>query len=175
MPIINKHLPLFICLNVAECSCKSQLYISNGNTSIVPNNVSLVRVVAVGGGGGGMSGHMHDGGGGFVQRGRFNVTAGAQIPVIVGKGGSGGKQIENQNDCVGNTNGTASSLNASTCNSCAPIIHSASTSTSSATAAPRPELAPTLSSDRRHDWQLICTKLPSPDSSSAQLQETESA
>ena len=68
------------------------LFTSDG-TFVVPENVSSVRVIAIGGGGGGSSGPKPGGAGGYLECGTFAVTCGEKIQVAVGTGGRGG--VEN--------------------------------------------------------------------------------
>lgn len=62
------------------------MFTSNDNF-IVPNGVSTIRVIAVGGGGCGMEGYLSGGGGGYVECGTFAVTGGTPISIDVGRGG----------------------------------------------------------------------------------------
>jgi fibronectin-binding autotransporter adhesin len=84
------------------------LYDTSANF-VVPTSVSSVRVLAVGGGGGGANGHQGGGGSGYVNSGVFSVTAGQNIAITVGAGGSGALSQVN-NNIVGLAGGGASAF-----------------------------------------------------------------
>ena len=56
----------------------------------MPDGITLLRVLAVGGGGGSGSGNNGGGGSGYVKSGVFNVQSGISFEVSVGTGGLGG-------------------------------------------------------------------------------------
>lgn len=76
----------------------------------VPPDVTMVRVLAVGGGGGGANGHQGGGGSGRVATATLVVAPGEVVPVIVGAGGLGAALCNNCNEIVGNTPGGPSSF-----------------------------------------------------------------
>ena len=87
----------------------SFLFTEPSGVFVVPNGVTTLRVIAIGGGGGGANGHQGGGGSGYVARAELPVTPGQQIAVVVGRGGSGA-QTYFDNDIFGLTSGEASSF-----------------------------------------------------------------
>jgi hypothetical protein len=75
---------------VSQTTSNHQVFTSNGNF-IVPNGVSSIDVIAIGGGAGGSAGHSAGGSSGFVSHSiNQNVSAGDNITVTIGMGGTGG-------------------------------------------------------------------------------------
>jgi hypothetical protein len=82
---------------------------TQSGTFVVPQGVSQVRVLCVGGGGGGGNGHSGGGGSGFVATGTFSVSQGQSIAVTVGQAGNGAIQ-QTDNSVVGISPGGSSSF-----------------------------------------------------------------
>lgn len=80
-------------ISIGYCGCYAAL-ITNSATFVVPENISRLQVLVVGGGASGGDGHAPGGAGGYVACGVFSVIPGAQIPVVVGSGGIGGVLIQ---------------------------------------------------------------------------------
>ena len=98
---------VYVRVFTAVCGGCSQTFTSDG-LFIVPNTVSSVRAIAVGGGAGGSNANEPGGGGGYVRCGTFNVTSGASIFVVVGAGGVGGPAINAPTPIIGSDGGSSS-------------------------------------------------------------------
>lgn len=75
---------------------------------VVPDWVTSVRVLAIGGGAGGGSGLLGGGASGYVESGTFAVTGGSVYDVAVGAGGAGVTSLGCGNALCGIGNGGAS-------------------------------------------------------------------
>jgi hypothetical protein len=80
-------------------------YTSSGSF-IVPDGVTSITAMVIGGGGAGTGTHGNGGGGGYLDVGFFSVTSGSVYDVIVGTGGASDGVIGNR--AIGGTGGTSS-------------------------------------------------------------------
>lgn len=75
---------------------------------VVPDGVTSIRVLAIGGGAGGGAGLLGGGGSGYLETGIFPVTAGNVFAVGVGAGGAGVTSLQCGNMLCGIGNGGSS-------------------------------------------------------------------
>jgi hypothetical protein len=108
--IVTFAIVLVATLVLCSTAHASSITFTSSGTFIVPNGVTMVDVLVMGGGGGGANGHQGGGGAGYVGVGTYAVTPGDMIAIIVGFGGLGANDCFGCNEIIGLTPGGASSF-----------------------------------------------------------------